>query len=118
MPRVDRLDERKPPSRQLHLVGLQVADQVPFGALDGVHLRQRLLDPVLAKVAQSRLQGLRANLGTEPFGDRDDRDLVRIASRASDALADRTQPFADAHRKATIAPNRVPSGWRRCEGNR
>src|SRR5207244_45623 len=100
------------------LVGLQMPDQVPLGTLDRLHLRQRFLDPVLPQDGQTRVKGLTADVGTEPFGDGDDGDLIGIATRKRDALAHRDEVCGDAHRNATIAPNREPSGWRRWEGKR
>ena len=41
---------------------------------------------------------------------------VWIAAGSGDALAHRLQALGDRHRIATIAPNLVPSGLRRCDG--
>ena len=119
-PRVDRLDERKPADDLLHLVRLQVPDQVPLRAVDRVHLGQRLLDPVLAEDLEARGDGLPADLRPEALGDGDDHELVRVAAGLLDSFADRSQvlSYVGDHRKATMAPNRLPSGYRRCEGKR
>src|SRR5204863_241643 len=58
-----------------------------------------------------------ADLGAEAFGHGDDRDVVGVPARALDFFADRLQVLLDAHRSATIAPNRLPSWSRRCEGS-
>src|SRR5438067_13302796 len=116
--RVDRVDELELPGSLLDLVGLEVADEMPRRAAHGGHLGQRLLDPVLAEDGQARVERLLALGRAKALRDGDDGDLVRVASGACDSVADRREVGCDGHRKATIAPNRVPSGWRRCEGNR
>ena len=95
-----------------------MADEVPLPSLHLTHLLQRLLDAVLAELAQAGLERLLADFRPEPFGDRDDGDLVRVASGPCDAVANGGEVLGDAHRKATIAPKRLPSGWRRCDGKR
>src|SRR5438445_10361858 len=91
---------------------------MPLRAADLGHLVHCLLDAVLAEVGQPGLERLAADIGAEAFGDRHDGDHLQVTSRSLDALADRGEVGGDAHRNATIAPNRVPSGWRRWEGKR
>ena len=118
MTRVDGLDELELPGRRLHLVCLEVTDEMPRRAAQGLHLAERLLDAVLAEDRQAGVERLLAFGRPKAFGDGDDGDLVRVPSGVRDAPAHILQVGGDAHRKATIAPNLVPSGWRRCEGNR
>ena len=101
-----------------HFVGLEVAEEMPLRAVNGIHLLKRLLNAVLTKGLQAGCDGLTANLGTKALGHGDDLDLAGVTARALDTLADRPEILFDRHRKATIAPNRLPSGWRRCDGNR
>src|SRR5438552_2705094 len=100
------------------LVRLQVADQVPGGVSDQLHLWQRFLDSILAEDGQPGLHRLPASVPTKALGDGDDGDLVGVAARAGDALAHRLQILGDAHLIATMAPKRAPSGVRRCEGRK
>ena len=112
------MDEHKPAGGSPGLVRLQVADKVPLRALYRVHLRHRLLDAVLAQDSQPSIEGRPADLRPESLGDRDDSDLFGVTAGLGDALANRPEVFLDAHLSATIAPNLVPSGMRRCDGKR
>src|SRR5260370_42467547 len=91
---------------------------MPLGVRQLVHLRQSLVDPVFAKDVQARGNGLAAHGDIEAFGDGDDRDFVRMAAGASYAFANLRKVLGERHRIATMAPKRVPSGWRRCDGKR
>src|SRR5712692_7248641 len=91
---------------------------MPGPRLDGIHLHHPLLDPVLTEDRQAGVQCRPADLGTEAFGNGDDRDLARVTPRARDSLPDRSEILGDAHRNATMAPKRVPSGLRRCDGRK
>src|SRR5207253_5931141 len=109
--RINRLDQGEPASGQANLVGLQMADEVPLPSLHLTHLLQRLLDAVLAELAQAGLERLIADLRPKSFCNCDDRDLVRVASGPCDLVANGGEVLGDAHRKATMAPKRLPSGW-------
>src|SRR5260370_16619726 len=89
---------------------------MPLGIGQLIHLRQSLVDPVFAKDVQARGNGLAAHGDVEAFGDGDDGDFVRIAADASYAFANLRKVLGDCHRMATMAPKRVPSGWRRWDG--
>ncbi len=111
--RVNRLDQPKPARGLAHLIGLQVADEMPLRARKELHFVERLMDPVLAQHVQAGVERPAARRDVEAFGDGDDGDVAWIASRPNDALADLGQVLSNAQRIATMAPNRVPSGWRR-----
>jgi len=116
--RIDCVDERKPVGRQARLVGLQMADQMPPGSLDGLHLGQGLLNSVLTQLGKSSIQRGQALGGGESLRYRDYGYLVRIPTCPLDLLANYLKALGDAHRIATMAPKRVPSGKRRCDGKR
>src|SRR3989440_12975336 len=118
MERGDGLNQLKAAGRLANLVRLKVPDEVPLRALDDLYFGQRLVNSVLAEDAQPGVQRLAADVGTEALCDRDDGDVVGITAGAGDALAHLGKPLCDAHRTATIAPNRLPSGCRRWDGKR
>ncbi len=86
---------------------------MPFGLRKLIHLGQRLMYAVLAQDVQARDEGFAAHRDVEAFGNGDDSDVVGIAAGATYTFANRGEVSGNAHRIATIAPNRVPSGWRR-----
>src|SRR5690606_13495130 len=88
---INRVDQREEAHGVSRLVRLQVADEVQGGAFlqdrreEGGHFLGRVLDPVLAEVAQSRGpccfdRGIRVR--RERLGHPDDADTGRVASRA------------------------------------
>jgi hypothetical protein len=87
---VHRVHEREA-ADVLHLVTLQVPDQVPAhrnGHL--LHLAEGLLDLVLADVPQPRVPRGLHRLGAVRLRDRDDRDVLPVPAagdRGSNALA-------------------------------
>src|SRR5438270_8556439 len=110
------MDERETAGDQSHLVGLEMADEVPSRVLYVFHLPQGFLDAVLAEGRQAGGERLAAAVGAETLGDGDDGDLVRVAAGAGDPVADGREVLLDGHRTATSAPNLAPSALRRCEG--
>ncbi len=76
---------------------------MPFGIGKQVHFGNGLMDPVLAEDPQTCAQRFPANRDVESLGDGDDRDAVRLAAGASDALADLGEVLGDVHRVARAA---------------
>src|SRR5260221_11440399 len=95
-----------------------MADQMPLGIRQLVHLGQSLVDPVFAKNVQARRAGLAADRDVEALRDGHDRDFVQVAAGASYAFANIRQVLGDCHPMAPMAQNGVPSGWRRWDGKR
>jgi len=76
-----------------NLVGLQVADHVPFGAAaDGGDFLAGFLDVIFAQQQNSRLQRLQDAPGLHGFAHRHQPDACRVAIRAGRGRGD---SFAD-----------------------
>ena len=69
---VERMEEIEP-RKGLHLVPLQMPDEVPpYRHSDGIHFWKRLLHPVLTNVAQPRVPCSSDGIGSVRLGHRDD----------------------------------------------
>ena len=89
-------------------LAINARDAMPDGGVIQLRVDQ--------KQVTAGLERLQARLGVKAFRHRDDRDLTRVSTGMLDALAHRGQAFPDGHFRATIAPNRTPSGLRRWDG--
>ena len=72
-----------------------MADEVPIGSFDLIHLRHRFLDPILTQVSQAGLECEPANAGVESLGHGDECDVVGVPSGTGDSFSDRGEPFGD-----------------------
>ena len=81
---VDRVDHLHTGKRLLHLVRLQVPDQMPTEGeiAEQRLLRHDLLHAILADVAHAAFPGFPDALDRHGLGHRDECDLARIAARA------------------------------------
>ena len=70
------------------LVRLQRADEVPAHVGEQPVLAEELLRAVLAEVAHARRDGVADVLDAHGLGDRDDRDVVRLAPDAVRGVGD------------------------------
>ena len=106
---IERMKKMKA-SEMLHFVPLQVANQVPAKRQgEGVHLFQRLLNPIFTDVPKARVPCGLQRIRSMGFGHRDNRDRLAVPAapyRCVDPLSNLPNPVRQVEKRHKAASYR------------